>query len=102
MTNREALNVIADMCNALQLHPNSRQGEAMMMAINSLKKGTPSAENKGEWILDYRDCGIEFYHCSRCNLGRAVIDGDYYKSLNEFKKCPICGVDMRKEQDGDK
>ena len=50
MTNREALNVIADMCNALQLNPNTRQGEAMMMAINSLKKGTSSAENNGEWI----------------------------------------------------
>lgn len=59
-----------------------------------------SAENTGEWIIDYRDCGVEFYHCSKCNLGRAVIDGSYYKSLDEFKKCPICGVDMRGEQDG--
>jgi len=61
-----------------------------------------SVENKGEWILDYRDCGVEFYRCSKCNLGRAVIDGDYYKSLDEFKKCPICGVDMKGGQNGDK
>lgn len=54
-------------------------------------------ENKAEWVLDYRDCGVEFYHCSKCNLGRAVIDGDYYKSLDEFKKCPICGCQMNKE-----
>ena len=55
------------------------------------------SENKGEWILGYRDCGVEFYRCSKCNLGRAVIDGDYYKSLDEFKKCPICGANMRGE-----
>ena len=52
-------------------------------------------ENKGEWILAYRDCGVEFYYCSKCNLGRAVIDGSYYKSLDEFKKCPNCGADIR-------
>ena len=64
--------------------------EAISVAISAL-------ENKGEWILDYRDCGVEFYHCSKCNLGRAVIDGSYYKSLDEFKKCPNCGADMRGE-----
>lgn len=50
----------------------------------------------GEWILAYRDCGVEFYYCSKCKLGRAVIDGSFYKSLDEFKKCPNCGADMRK------
>ena len=67
------------------------------MIVNAVKNGIPLDENKGEWILAYRDCGIEFYYCSKCNLGRAVIDGSFYKSLNEFKKCPNCGVDMRGE-----
>lgn len=61
---------------------------------NAIKQ-LPSVENKGEWILAYRDCGIEFYYCSKCNIGRAVIDGCYYESLDEFKKCPNCGADMR-------
>lgn len=76
------------------------------VAIQQLKDlgyglGEKPKENNGEWILDYRDGGVEFYHCSKCNLGRAVIDGDYYKSLDEFKKCPICGIDMRKPTKGD-
>ena len=69
-----------------------RTNEAFDMAISALK------ENKGEWILAYRDCGVEFYYCSKCKLGRAVIDGSFYKSLDEFKKCPDCGADMRGEQ----
>ncbi len=52
-------------------------------------------KDKAEWVLDYRDGGVGFYHCSKCNSGRAVIDGDYYKSLDEFKKCPICGIKMK-------
>lgn len=64
----------------------------------------PSADVRenihGEWILTYRDCGVEYYLCSKCNSGRAVIDGDFYRSLDEFKKCPICGADMRGEQNG--
>lgn len=52
-------------------------------------------KDKAEWVIDYRDCGVGFYHCSKCNLGRAVIDGDYYKSLDEFKRCPICGIKMK-------
>jgi len=67
--------------------------EAARWSVNEL----PSVEYKGKWILDYRDCGVEFYRCSECNLGRAVIDGSFYKSLDEFKKCPICGADMRGE-----
>ena len=35
---QEALNTIAEMCNALNLNPNSKQGQAMLMAIDALKK----------------------------------------------------------------
>ena len=35
---KEALNTIAEMCNALNLNPNSKQGQAMLMAIDALKE----------------------------------------------------------------
>ena len=50
---------------------------------------------RGEWILQYRDAGVEFYLCNKCNKGRAVIDGSFYKDLSEFKYCPECAADMR-------
>ena len=81
------INAIANTCFWL----SSNDWNELIDCIYSI----PSVENKAEWVLDYRDCGVEFYHCSKCKLGRAVIDGDYYKSLDEFKKCPICGVDIK-------
>lgn len=38
METQEALNTIAEMCNALNLNPNSKQGQAMLMAIDALKE----------------------------------------------------------------
>ena len=78
MTNKEALNVIADMCNTLQLYPNSRQGEAMMMAINSLKNGTPSAENKGDLIRQAEDYENEIADLHN-RLDIAEYDKERYK-----------------------
>ena len=73
----------------------------IMEIIREEIKKTPLTEEppKGEWTLAYRDCGVEFYYCSKCKLGRAVIDGSFYKSLDEFKKCPNCGADMRSKHD---
>ena len=55
----------------------------------------------GHWKLEYRDCGTEFYICDRCNKGKAVIDGDNYKSLDEFKICPNCGCRMIRSQESE-
>lgn len=106
MTNREALNVIADMCNVLQLLPNTRQGEAMMMAINSLKNGTPPAENKGEWIkIKSGDKDFpESIVCSKCKNENSHLDFNEHgepigKVFVTSKFCPNCGVRMRGEQD---
>lgn len=89
MTTKEALNIIADMCNALQLHPNSRQGKAIMMAINSLKNGTPPVENKGKWIededIDVTNDGKFAVKCSKC---------DEYNGYRKTNFCPNCGVKM--------
>jgi len=101
MTNKEALNVIADMCNALQLHPNSRQGKAMMKAINSLKNGTPPAKNKGEWIpqpsnKEQGERDFVWWKCSKCGQ---VIYSETEKDREEFHAfCGRCGADMRGEE----
>lgn len=92
MTNKEALNIITDMCDAIQLHPNSRQGKAIMMAINSLKNGTPSVENKGEWKRTYLDHVAmgerpSILYCSICCQCIAY----------PTNFCPNCGADMRGE-----
>lgn len=60
------------------------------MAIKALEQEPKT----GHWKLVYRECGTVFYLCSRCNEGRAIIDGDNYKSLDEFKICPNCGARM--------
>jgi hypothetical protein len=86
MTNREALNVIADMCNALQLLPNSRQGEAMKMAINSLKNGTLPVENKGEWIPVFKR-SPEKSGNYWCTFGGTYLTGiDYYVTESNAKE----------------
>ena len=54
------------------------------------------------WKLVYRDCDVEFYLCTKCNEGRAIIDGDNYKSLDEFKICPHCGAKMIEPQESEK
>lgn len=49
MTNREILEVICDMANALQIIPRSRQGQAIEELIDKLQK--PAVQpKKGEWI----------------------------------------------------
>ena len=48
----------------------------------------------GKWELVYRDCGIEYYLCSKCHEGKVAIDGDYYKNITEFIYCPNCGCRM--------
>lgn len=53
-----------------------------------------STEKVGEWKLVYRDCGIEYYLCSKCHEGKVAIDGDYYKNITEFIYCPNCGSRM--------
>ena len=55
-----------------------------------------SPTKTGHWKLVYRECGIVFYLCGSCNEGRAIIDGNNYKSLDEFKICPNCGARMMK------
>ena len=55
----------------------------------------------GYWKLVYRECDTVFYLCSRCNEGRAVIDGDNYKSLDEFKICPHCGARMFEQEESE-
>lgn len=47
---KEALNTIAEMCNALNLNPNSKQGQAMLMAISALKESNRENRSNGEWI----------------------------------------------------
>ena len=45
----------------------------------------------GEWILQYRAGGDEFYTCSLCER---VIEIDYPQTLKDFPFCH-CGADMR-------
>ena len=63
--------------------------------INSL----PSAETerkKGKWISK----GYGEYRCSSC---RNIVDLDeeILMSIKMFDYCPVCGADMRGEQDDD-
>ena len=56
-----------------------------------------STEKTGRWELVYRDCGIEYYLCSKCHEGKVAIDGDYYKNITEFIYCPSCGARLEVE-----
>lgn len=38
MTNKEAIEILLDMANELQLFPESKQGQAFKMAISELKR----------------------------------------------------------------
>ena len=51
MTNREILEVICDMANALQIIPRSRQGQAIEELIDKLQK--PPAESTLEEVEKY-------------------------------------------------
>lgn len=46
---------------------------------------------QGEWILQYRTCGDEFYTCSLCER---AIEVDYPQTLKDFPYCH-CGAKMR-------
>lgn len=50
---------------------------------------------QGEWIIAFHDCTGKYYLCSSCKEGRAVITGEDYASLDEFKFCPHCGAEMK-------
>ncbi|MBO4542410.1 MAG: hypothetical protein J5725_04425 [Bacteroidales bacterium] len=48
---------------------------------------------QGEWILQYRSCGDEFYTCSLCKKTTEVA---YNSSITDFSFCPYCGAEMQK------
>lgn len=59
-------------------------------------RGKASTEKpQGEWIIAFHDCTGKYYLCSSCKEGRAVITGEDYASLDEFKFCPHCGAKMK-------
>ena len=58
-------------------------------------------EKSGRWELTFRGMGTEYYVCSNCHIGRAVIDGidgDYH--LDDFRYCQHCGAKMERNDNG--
>lgn len=79
MTNKEAVNEICDMANALQIMYKSKQGQALQMAIESLEN-----QKTGHWVKDEMSIMFTIWECSECGGG-----GDKH-----FKYCPNCGAKM--------
>ena len=77
--------------------------DAMNKAIEALKQ---PERKKGEWQevyaeTDYRNGWIEF-SCENCEYQHGLESGQYGWSFGDqipWKYCPICGADMRGEQD---
>lgn len=76
---------------------NSWEDSAVEAVHNAVQTATKCMckRPKGEWIIAFHDCTGKYYLCSSCKKGRAVINGEDYASLDEFKFCPNCGAEMR-------
>ena len=65
---------------------------SMARAVYAIRNGVPYDERpQGEWILQYRDCGDEYYTCSICERAIEVENG---LSLKDFPYCH-CGAKMK-------
>lgn len=56
----------------------------------------PSAERKGEWILESGKIA-SFWVCSECDFPATV--ADEINDIKHFNYCPNCGADMRGADD---
>ena len=82
MTNKEAINCIEDMANDLQIFPDSKQGQALLMGVKALEQKPKT----GHWI----EHNVKCYECSECNNTKSLYTG--YKT----DYCPNCGAKMEK------
>ena len=101
MTTREEAiyefqDVLGELRDEIEITENLKN--ACRLAIQTLEQEPKT----GHWKLVYCEYGTVFYLCSRCNEGRAIIDGDNYKSLDEFKICPYCGARMIENNENQK
>ena len=85
MTNKEAINELAEMGNVLQIIPNTRKGQALKMAIKALN--AEPIRPKGEWIVDESGNTI----CPFCKKLRRD------SRIDHISFCNSCGADMRGE-----
>lgn len=82
MTNKEAISNL----NHIYGIVSSDIQRSLDLAIKALEE-----RPQGEWILQYRTCGDEFYTCPLCER---AIEVDYPQTLKDFPFCH-CGADMR-------
>jgi hypothetical protein len=82
-----AINVIQDMTNSLQIFPDSRQGKALLKAIDALKDKRP----EGEWLKD-EEYGTANRICPFC--------GAYDTDQLHTNFCARCGAKLNGEASG--
>ena len=82
-----AIDVIQDMANSLQIFPDSRQGKALLKAIDALKDKRP----EGEWLKD-EEYGTANRICPFC--------GAYDTDQLHTNFCARCGAKLNGEASG--
>lgn len=95
--------VLKTIDNAPTVEPDKELKEEVETYKNAYRIMSDAFENEvtkntrpqGDWIIAFHDCTGKYYLCSSCKEGRAVITGEDYASLDEFKFCPHCGAKMK-------
>lgn len=94
MTREEAINEICDMANSLQIMYKSKQGQALTMAIESLKN-----QKTGHWIytptrrmVDETDEGFIYETDYKCSCSECNSDFGFRKMSDNY--CKNCGAKM--------
>ena len=96
MTKEDARKSIDDILACFGNKPGDGTYELTRLDAKDMREAIRalSTEKVGKWELVYRDGGVEHYLCNKCCKGRAMIDGDFYRDLMDFKHCPECGARM--------
>lgn len=88
------LDIIKALGDGLQAETLNMACDRHIKIINSLPTIETEPRKHGKWIQLYHDN----YKCSECG---SWWGSDYNDEIiNDFNFCPICGADMRGEEDG--
>lgn len=88
MTREEAIEILLNMANDLQIFPESKQGQAFKMAIKALEQKPKT----GHWFIGERPESDREIICSNCEqtiFRYHKLDFDYRPNY-----CPNCGAEM--------